>query len=175
MRLFHSGIRSMRALISLRMTSAVLKVWLGSRRSCSTHSERSLRAFAPYYFHNCVYELVGTTANLYRREAIPTGDLFRKYNSEWKVMFVGDAAMHPAELLAPRGNINPRRESPTRGIDWLQRIAGHFERVVWLNPDEETMWSHSETCRIVSDLFPMYRLSVRGIAEAVGALAGARR
>lgn len=139
------------------------------------HSERSLRAFAPYYFHNCIYELVGTSANLYRRDAIPTGDLFRKYNAEWKVMIVGDAAMHPAELLARRGNINPRRESPTRGIDWLQRIGAHFERVVWLNPDEPTMWPHSETCSIISRLFPMYRLSVNGIAEAVGALVGARR
>ena len=139
------------------------------------HGERSLRAFVPYYFHNCIYELVGTTANLYRRDAIQTGDLFRKYNSEWKVMIVGDAAMHPAELLAPRGNINPRRESPTRGIDWLKRIAGHFERVVWLNPDDEDVWQHSETCRVVSDLFPMYRLSVNGIAQAVGALVGAQR
>jgi uncharacterized protein with von Willebrand factor type A (vWA) domain len=41
---------------------------------------------------------------------------------------VGDAAMHPAELLEPYGNIDPRRTAPTAGILWLQRIATHFER-----------------------------------------------
>ena len=141
-----------------------------SRLLTALHGERSLRAFQPYYFHNCVYELVGKNANLYRDEAMPTGELFRRYGPEWKVMIVGDAAMHPAELLSPRGNINPRRESPTRGLDWLQRIQKHFERVVWLNPDEEQEWAHSQTCRVISELFPMFRLSVTGLADAVGQL-----
>ena len=53
---------------------------------------------------------------------------------------VGDAAMHPAELVEPHGNIDPRRTSPTPGIVWLHRIATHFERSVWLNPG----WTGSE-------------------------------
>lgn len=146
-----------------------------SRLLTALHEERSLRAFKPYYFHNCIYELVGTTANLYRSEAIPTGDLFRRYGPEWKVMVVGDAAMHPAELLASRGNINPRRETPTRGIEWLQRIEQHFERVVWLNPDPPDEWNRSQTCQIISRMFPMFRLSVDGVADAVSALVGGRR
>ena len=39
-------------------------------------------------------------------------------------MIVGDAAMHPHELIGVRGNINPRLESETRGIDWLPSERG---------------------------------------------------
>ena len=146
-----------------------------SRLLTALHEDRALRAFKAYYFHNCIYELLGTTANLYRADAVPTGDLLRRYDERWKVAIVGDAAMHPAELLAHRGNINPRREVATRGLDWLRMIDNHFERVVWINPDPESEWEHSDTCKIIKDLFPMFRLSVQGVAEAVDALVAARR
>ena len=73
-------------------------------------------------------------------------------------------------LMNPHGNINPRHESDTRGIVWLHRIAAQFERAVWINPDPVRMWSSSQTCRVISRLFPMFHLSVDGIAEAVTAL-----
>ncbi|MDD9943054.1 MAG: VWA domain-containing protein [Myxococcales bacterium] len=146
-----------------------------SRLLTALHEDRGLRDFKAYYFHNCIYELVGTTANLYRAEALPTGDLFRRYDERWKVAIVGDAAMHPAELLSERGNINPRRETSTRGVDWLRRIDEHFERVVWINPDPEAEWDNSQTCQVIRTIFPMFRLSVTGIANAVGALVAAKR
>jgi uncharacterized protein with von Willebrand factor type A (vWA) domain len=90
------------------------------------------------------------------------------------VMIVGDAAMHPAELLEPYGNIDPRRMGETRGIDWLKRIADHFQRVVWLNPELPHIWDEYETVRVIRRLFPMYHLSTDGLVEAVGALVGAR-
>lgn len=136
--------------------------------------DRSLREFKAYYFHNCIYEMVGTSADLYRKDAVTVASLLRKYDERWKVVIVGDASMHPAELLQERGNINPRRETATRGIDWLWRLREHFERTVWLNPDPERIWDDSHTCRIVQEVFPMYHLSVAGITEAVGALVGAK-
>src|SRR5262245_40072787 len=69
------------------------------------HEERGLRAFEPYYFHNCPYDHVYTRARMTRADAVPTGDLLRKLDSRWKVALVGDAAMHPAELLEPNGGI----------------------------------------------------------------------
>ena len=99
----------------------------------------------------------------------------RTLDDRWKVLIVGDASMHPAELLNPNGNINPRFESDTRGIDWLLRISGHFERCVWLNPDPKRIWDQSQSCRIIQRLFPMFHLSVDGIEDAVGALIGSRR
>ena len=82
--------------------------------------------------------------------------------------------MHPAELMNPRGNINPRYEADTRSIDWFMKISDHFERTVWLNPDPEKIWNHSQTCRTLQRVFPMYHLSVDGIERAVEGLIGGR-
>ena len=82
-----------------------------SRLLTALHEERGLRDFRPYYFHNCIYEMVGTTADMYRRDAVPTGNILRQLDERWKVIIVGDAAMHPYELMQTRGNINPRYEA----------------------------------------------------------------
>ncbi|MFB0977838.1 MAG: VWA domain-containing protein [Myxococcota bacterium] len=146
-----------------------------SRLLTALHEERGLREFKAYYFHNCPYELLCKNATLARKDSIPTGDMLRKLDERWKVVIVGDASMHPAELLSPRGNINPRLESKTPGIEWLKRIDDHFQRVVWVNPDPEKIWRSTRTARVVADMFPMYPLSVDGISDAVGALIGARQ
>jgi uncharacterized protein with von Willebrand factor type A (vWA) domain len=52
--------------------------------------------------------------------------------------------------------------------------VGHFERAVWINPDEQKLWDHTYTTRLVQRLFPMFHLSVDGLASAVQALVGAR-
>jgi hypothetical protein len=138
------------------------------------HEERGLRAFEPYYFHNCVYDHVYTQARMLRQDAVPTGDVLRRLDARWKVVLLGDAAMHPAELFEPNGAIDPRRTSPTPGIVWLHRIAQHFDRSVWVSPDPPGDWDGWPTNRLVRRLFPMFHLSVDGIAEAVQALVGAR-
>jgi len=145
-----------------------------SRLLTALHEERGLRDFEAYYFHNCVYDMVGTTADLYTRDAVPTGDVLRRFDERWKVLFVGDAAMHPAELMSPRGNINPRYVSDTRGIDWLQRIRSHFDRAAWLNPEPPSDWEHTRTTRVIRSLFPMFPLSIDGIQDAVTELVGGR-
>jgi uncharacterized protein with von Willebrand factor type A (vWA) domain len=144
-----------------------------SRLLTALHEERTLRDFQPYYFHNCVYDHVYRDARLLRADAVPTGDVLRHLDNRWKVVFVGDAAMHPAELLEAYGNIDPRRVSQTPGIMWLHRIAGHFERCVWLNPEDTAYWE-VQTVRIIRRLFPMYHLSVDGLTEAMQTLVGAR-
>jgi uncharacterized protein with von Willebrand factor type A (vWA) domain len=145
-----------------------------SKLLTALHQERGMRAFEAYYFHNCIYDELGRNARLLRREAVPTGDLLKRLDSSWKVLIVGDAAMHPAELLEPNGNIDPRRHAPTRGIDWLHRIRDHFERVAWLNPEPPEEWNRYQTVRLVERIFPMFHLSVDGISEAVSALIGAK-
>ena len=145
-----------------------------SRLLTALHEERQLRDFKSYYFHNCVYDRLGTTADLYIKDAIPTGDILRRFDERWKVLIVGDAAMHPGELMNPRGNINPRFESETRGIDWLMRIREHFNRVVWLNPDPQSDWDRTRTAKAIREIFPMYSLSLDGIKGAVTSLVGAR-
>ena len=138
------------------------------------HEERGLRAFQPYYFHNCVYDHVYTRATMRRADAVPTADLLRRLDTRWKVVLVGDAAMHPAELLEPHGGIDPRITTATPGIVWLHRVASHFDRAVWVNPEPAEDWDGWQTVGVVRRLFPMFPLSVDGLAGAVQALVGAR-
>jgi len=138
------------------------------------HEERGLRAFEPYYFHNCVYDYVYSKARMLTADAVPTGDILRRLDGRWKVVVVGDAAMHPAELLEPYGNIDPRRHAKTPGIAWLGQLVDHFDRAVWVNPEPPREWEFVQTTRMIRKLFPMFHLSVDGIAEAVTALVGAR-
>ena len=145
-----------------------------SRLLTALHEERGLRDFKAYYFHNCVYERVGTTADMYIKDAVPTGDILRRLDERWKVLFVGDAAMHPGELMNERGNINPRYVSDTRGIDWLMRIREHFERSVWLNPGPQSDWEDTRTTQVIQSIFPMFPMSIDGVQDAVTALIGGR-
>jgi len=137
------------------------------------HEYHGLRDFQPYYFHNCVYDHVFTGARMARTDAVSTGDLLRKLDNRWKVAIVGDAAMHPAELLEPHGNIDPRRTSATPGVVWLHRIASHFDRAAWLNPEGPAYWE-ADTTRIIRRLYPMFHLSVDGLTQALQSLVGAR-
>src|SRR6266404_4308904 len=138
------------------------------------HEERGLRDFEPYYFHNCIYDHVYRRAHLTRADAVPTGDLLRRFDERWKLAIVGDGAMHPSELLEPHGGINPHNTSPTPGVAWLHRLAGHFDRAVWINPDDQPLWDQTYTARTIRRLFPMFHLSVDGLGAAVQALVGAR-
>ena len=51
-----------------------------------------------------------------------------------------DEIPHLTELVEPHGGIDPRITSPTPGVQWLHRIADHFDRSVWINPDKKDIW-----------------------------------
>ena len=87
-------------------------------------------------------------------------------------MIVGDAAMHPAELLEPYGGIDPRVTTSTPGIDWMHRIHEHFDRTVWLNPEPQKTWERTHTTRVLRRIYPMYPLTVDGLTDAVKLLVG---
>ena len=49
--------------------------------------------FKFYYFHNCIYEKVFFNAQRNPDEAIPFDEFLKKFNSKYKVVLVGDAAI----------------------------------------------------------------------------------
>jgi uncharacterized protein with von Willebrand factor type A (vWA) domain len=138
------------------------------------HENHGLREFQPYYFHNCVYDHLYRSARMRRADSLPTADVLRRLDSHWKVALVGDGAMHPAELLEAYGGVDPRLATETPGIVWLQRIAGHFERSVWINPEPPAHWDRWHTTRVVRRLFSMFPLTADGVTDAMRALVGAR-
>jgi hypothetical protein len=120
--------------------------------------------FRHYYFHNCVYESVYADGAF--REPIAVEDLIAGSSRDERLVVVGDAYMHPAELLQVGGSIDYYKHNPTPGIDWLRRLKEHYRRSVWLNPEPEKYWPRT-TIEVVASVFPMYALTLDGLERAV--------
>jgi uncharacterized protein with von Willebrand factor type A (vWA) domain len=56
-----------------------------------------------YYFHNCVYEYLWKDNRRRHSERVDTHDVLHKYGNDYKLIFVGDAAMSPYETRAALG------------------------------------------------------------------------
>ncbi|MEW5851304.1 MAG: VWA domain-containing protein [Myxococcota bacterium] len=139
---------------------------LVSRLVTALRETHGLREVRKYYFHNCIYDRVYNHPWLMRQHAVLLADLFAQLDDRWKVLIVGDAAMHPAELLHPYGAIDTTHEVETTGVEYLQMVRRHFKRCVWLNPDPPRAW-YARTTQVIGQLFPMYHLSVEGLQDAV--------
>jgi uncharacterized protein with von Willebrand factor type A (vWA) domain len=122
--------------------------------------------FRSFYFHNCVYDAVYQDAHF--RDSITVADLVGSSDREERLVIVGDAAMHPGELLNPGGSIYyyGHQSTATAGIEWMRRIAEHFRKSAWLNPEPTTAWD-MPTVEILRKLFPMFPLSLEGLEAAV--------
>ncbi len=77
-----------------------------------------------YYFHNCVYDFMWKNNRRRFAEKFDTWDIIRKYNKDYKLIFVGDATMSPYEILQPGGSVEYNNEEP--GAEWLQRLTHAF-------------------------------------------------
>jgi uncharacterized protein len=130
----------------------------------------NFRELKTYYFHNCVYGKVYETETF--RTALPLRDLLLHCSREWKLVLVGDAAMHPSELLGG-GNWYGGRGTDTAesmaGIRWMQLLADHFDRTAWLNPEPPSYWKGG-TAEVLSGVFPMFHLTLEGLGEAMAHL-----
>jgi uncharacterized protein with von Willebrand factor type A (vWA) domain len=130
----------------------------------------NFRELRSYYFHNCIYGNVYSSETL--REPLRVRDVLLHCDRTWKLVVVGDAAMHPAELLGG-GDWYSTRESGTdermAGIRWMQALADHFDRSAWLNPDPPGYW-RGGTAETLAGIYSMYPLTLEGLGEAMAHL-----
>ena len=125
--------------------------------------------FRHYYFHNCVYQKVWEDAEF--RRPLPVADLIAQSSRDERLVVVGDALMHPAELLQGGGSLYMGDHNPSPGISTLRRLAEHFRRSAWLNPEPERFWPRS-TIELVAQVVPMWTLTLDGLGRAVRYLVG---
>ena len=120
-----------------------------------------------YYFHNCLYERVWKNNRRRLAERIETWDLLRKYNPDYKLIFVGDATMSPYEILQPGGSVE--HHNPEAGAVWVQRMTQHFPRHVWINPEPEGLWQYRQSISLMQQLMPgrMFPLTLEGLTRAM--------
>ena len=120
-----------------------------------------------YYFHNCIYSKLYKTPECENGDWIDTEWMFRNVGSDYKVIIVGDAAMAPEELYSNTGNYRGPNGGLS-GFEWLQLMRRHYKKIVWMNPKMapgRAPWREAETA--VKEIFPMYKLTVKGLNEAM--------
>lgn len=128
---------------------------------------RYFKDFQYFYFHNCVYDNIYTDTELWK--SIPTAKLFNDFNSDWKLILIGDALMSPYELYNSYQFIYRLEKKGTAGIEWLKRICRHFKYSIWLNPIQSIQWQH-QTVKTIRDIFPMFPLTLEGIEQGIKSL-----
>lgn len=120
-----------------------------------------------YFFHNCIYSNLYKTPECENGDWIETEWMFRNIDSDTKVIIVGDAAMAPEELYSSSGNYRGPNGGLS-GLEWLKLLKRHYKKIVWLNPKMapgHAPWREAETA--IKELFPMYKLTVDGLNQAM--------
>lgn len=123
--------------------------------------------FAPFYFHNCLYEGVWRDNRRRWDDQTPTMELFNTYGPDWHCIFVGDASMSPYEITHPGGaNEHWNREA---GRVWLERACTRWPRHLWINPVPEAQWAYTQSIRLIRDIFAgrMVPMTLDGIARGL--------
>ena len=140
---------------------------LVSRLFSAAKRASNIRSLKTYFFHNCVYARVYETERF--SEPVKVEDLLHDLGAEWKLVVVGDAAMHPAELLGAgdyeyyaTGN----HGTATTGLKQLEKLSDHFRRSAWLNPDPPSYW-RGGTAEHIGKVFPMFHLTLDGLGDAI--------
>ncbi len=120
-----------------------------------------------YYFHNCVYERLWRNNRRRFAEKFDTTDVLRKYNADYKLIFVGDATMSPYEILQPGGSVE--HSNPEAGAVWLQRFTQHFPKHVWINPEPEGLWQYRQSIAVINQLMGgrMFPLTLDGLTRSM--------
>ncbi len=120
-----------------------------------------------YYFHNCVYDFMWKNNRRRFAEKFPTWDIIRKYNKDYKLLFIGDATMSPYEILQPGGSVEYNNEEA--GAEWLQRLTHAFPKFAWINPEPQGVWQYRQSIAVIQQLVSqrMFPLTLKGLEDAM--------
>ena len=123
-----------------------------------------------YYFHNCIDEYLYTNPTLRLKYEVSTQKVLRECDKDYKVIFVGDATMDVNELIYPPAEVT-RNNQGFSGQDWLRAILQQCPYAVWLTPilrkKGTCMGTWGAAYDIITDLFQMYPLTVKGLEDAM--------
>lgn len=120
-----------------------------------------------FYFHNFIYESVWKDNSRRFTDRIPLEDIFHKYNRDYKVIFIGDAAMSEYEIMKRGGSVEHQNKEP--GVVWMQRLTDIYNKVAWINPLHESRWDNTKTVGMIREMVQgnMYPLTVHGLEDGM--------
>ena len=105
-----------------------------------------------------------------RGDWIDTEWVLKNLDEEYKVIFVGDAAMAPSELYRRGGNAFVGLFNEETGITWLDRFDKRYKKKIWLNPIQRKNWEFAygrETIEAIGKIFPMFDLTMDGLEKGI--------
>jgi uncharacterized protein len=134
-------------------------------------AKSEFKHLAHVYFHNCLYEHVWTENARRHVDRIATHDLLRTWPADTRIVFVGDAAMSPYEIVQPGGSVE--HMNPEAGRVWLERVTRVYPKVAWINPTPENYWGYTHSIGMIRELMEgrMFPLTLEGLDGAMRALA----
>ena len=120
-----------------------------------------------YYFHNCVYDFVWKNNRRRFAEKHATWDIIRKYNKDYRLIFIGDATMSPYEILQAGGSVEYNNAEP--GAEWIQRLTHAFPKHCWINPEPQGVWQYRQSISLIEQLVShrMFPLTLQGLEGAM--------
>lgn len=129
-------------------------------------ASRHLKELRTYYFHNVVYSLLYKDPTLEMKDGnyISVDHLMEECDEKYRVIFVGDAEMHPYELEGTEYNFYDHKDG-LPGSETLRMMKRHFPHMIWLNPlpmpDDHA--PDDDTHRAIADIVDMYDLTLDGL------------
>jgi hypothetical protein len=132
------------------------------------YSRTQFKELKTYFFHNTVYDTLWEDAARYRKPV--RIDALARSDPETRFIFVGDASMAPYELMAQDGSIHISERSGRPSIECLKFLSRTFQHSVWLNPIPRFQWDYTRTIGLISNIFPMFELSIDGLEKAIAHL-----
>jgi uncharacterized protein with von Willebrand factor type A (vWA) domain len=75
--------------------------------------------------------------------------------------------MAPYEVTHVGGSVEHWNEEP--GAVWMQRMADHYGKLVWLNPAPESYWGQGGSLGAIREIVNqhMYPLTLKGLETAM--------
>ena len=121
-----------------------------------------------YYFHNCIFSSLFQGPQLWRSGEVPTEWVLQNFDSSYKVIIVGDAAMNPYELREKQFQWGKGTYAPS-GLEWLEKFKKQYPYLIWLNPEpmpeQPSYWT--QTHWQLAQIFKMYDLSAEGLEKGM--------
>lgn len=130
-------------------------------------AKSEFKTLETFYFHNCLYD--GVWRDNARRwdQQIKTMDLIRQYGSDYKCIFVGDAAMSPYEITHAGGASEFWNQEA--GAVWLGRAVEQWPRHIWINPAPKNRWAITQSTQLIAQIFAgkMVAMTLDGLARGI--------
>ena len=134
-------------------------------QSLFDYSRSQFKDLKTYFFHNTIYDYLWEDPP--RRSKPCRVEEFARMDPETRFIVVGDASMAPYELMATDGSIHIEERSGKPSVERLQLLARMFRHSCWLNPKSAEEWPYTRTIDVISEIFPMFEITLDGLEKMV--------